>query len=138
MPTIVMAKQERAVEPILKKKAFAFLEKLSTSDELPGLHIEPIVNSADPRVRTGRVDDGYRAVLFKIADKSAVTYVFHGIWPHDEAIREAERTTLRVNPVSGIAEIRRVEPAAAPAPEKPAVPKPEPEAPHAPDSLLTA
>ena len=86
MPTIVMAKQERAVEPILKKKAFAFLEKLSTSDELPGLHIEPIVNSADPRVRTGRVDDGYRAVLFKVAQGDSIVYVFHGIFPHDKAI----------------------------------------------------
>ena len=50
----------------LKKKAFAFLEKLSTDDTAPGLHIEPIVNSADPRVRTGRVDQGFRAVLHKI------------------------------------------------------------------------
>ncbi|MCK0114018.1 AAA family ATPase [Ornithinimicrobium sp. F0845] len=147
MPTIVMAKQERAVEPILKKKAFAFLEKLSSDDTLPGLHIEPIVNSADPRVRTGRVDDGYRAVLFKIADKDAVTYVFHGIWPHDDAIREAERTTLRVNPISGIAEIRRVEvPAAETAAATGAAPEPSVTSPTpspmaevpAKDSLLTA
>lgn len=142
MPTIVMAKQDRPVEPTLKKKAFAFLEKLSTDDTLPGLHIEPIVNSVDPRVRTGRVDDGYRAVLFKIADKETVTYVFHGIYPHDEAIREAQRTTLRVNPVSGIAEIRRVEPDAVPEPttavERPeARPEPQPEV-TARTSLLAA
>lgn len=145
MPTIVMAKQERPVEPILKKKAFAFLEKLSTDDTLPGLHIEPIVNSADTRVRTGRVDDGYRAVLFKITDQGTVTYVFHGIWPHDEANRVAERTTLRVNPVSGIAEIRTVEPRAASAETSAAAPTTAPEpAPATPEverpehSLLTA
>ena len=149
MPTIVMAKQERPVEPILKKKAFAFLEKLSTDDTLPGLHIEPIVNSADPRVRTGRVDDGYRAVLFKISDQHTVTYVFHGIWPHDEAIREAERTTLKVNPVTGIAEIRRVDVPSPPSDERarathvPAAPaEPDSEVPEtevpAQDSLLAA
>lgn len=140
MPTIVMAKQERPVEPILKKKAFAFLEKLGTNDALPGLHIEPIVGSADPRVRTGRVDDGYRAVLFKITDKDTSTYVFHGIWPHDEANKIAERTTLRVNPVSGIAEIRTVEAPATPEVEKPAAAAtatPAPEVPQR-DSLLAA
>lgn len=124
MPTIVMTKQENRVDPTLKKKAFAFLEKLAADDTLPGLHIEPIVNSVDPRVRTGRVDQGYRAVLFKITDEHTSTYVFHGIWPHDEAIREAENTTLRVNPVTGIAEIRRVETAE---PARAETPHPAPE-----------
>ncbi|WP_299449203.1 3'-5' exonuclease [uncultured Serinicoccus sp.] len=113
MPTIVMAKQERPLEPVMKKKAYAFLEKLSEDDTRPGLHIEPIVNAADERVRTGRVDQGYRAVLFKITTADTSTYVFHGIWPHDEAIKIAERTSLRLNPISGIAEIRTIEPAAA-------------------------
>lgn len=111
MPTIVMAKQERPLEPVMKKKAFAFLEKLSNDDTQLGLHIEPIVNAADARVRTGRVDQGYRAVLFKVTTEGTTTYVFHGIWPHDEANRVAERTVLKVNPISGIAEIRTVEPA---------------------------
>ena len=33
------------------------------------------------------------------------------IWPHDDAIAMAKKTTLTVNPVNGIAEIRVVEPA---------------------------
>ncbi len=52
----------------MKKKAFAFLEKLAEDDTLPGLHVEPIAHSADPRARTGRVDDFYRAVLFRIPE----------------------------------------------------------------------
>lgn len=128
MPTIVMAKQERPLEPVLKKKAYAFLEKLSEDDTRPGLHIEPISNATDERVRTGRVDQGYRAVLFKITTADTSTYVFHGIWPHDEAIRVAERTMLRVNPISGIAEIRTVEPAARETPQPAATPSSPPPA----------
>ena len=145
MPTLIWSKVKDGLDPSKKKQAYAFFEKLQESDELPGLHIEPIVNSADTRVRTGRVDDGYRAVLFKITDQGTVTYVFHGIWPHDEANRVAERTTLRVNPVSGIAEIRTLEPRAASAETSDAAPTtaPEPtsatpETERSEDSLLTA
>lgn len=109
MPTIVMTKLASKLDPSIRKKAFAFLEKLSENDTTPGLHIEPITNSADARVRTGRVDQFYRAVLFKIPGVDDTTYVFHGIWPHDDAIAVAKKTVLSLNPVNGVAEIRVVE-----------------------------
>ncbi len=118
MPSFIMSKPASKLEPAIKKKAYAFLEKLTEDDTAPGLHIEPIRNSADPRVRTGRVDQGYRAVLFKVVTGTAVTYVFHGIWPHDEAIRIAQTTTLKVNPVNGIAEILTVQPQAPAEPDQ--------------------
>jgi superfamily I DNA/RNA helicase len=118
MPTIVMSKLASRLDPSVRKKAFAFLEKLTDNDTTPGLHIEPIANSADPRVRTGRVDQSYRAVLFKIPAVDDTTYVFHGIWPHDDAIEVARKTVLRLNPVNGVAEIRIVEPRPAPAPRR--------------------
>lgn len=105
MPTIIMTKPASKLDPAIKKKAYAFLEKLGDDDTAPGLHIEPIVHSADPRVRTGRVDQSYRAVLFKVPQDQSVVYVFHGIWPHDEAIEVASNTVLKLNPVNGIAEI---------------------------------
>lgn len=107
--TIIMAKAANKLEASMKKKAYAFLEKLAEDDAAPGLHIEPIKNSVDKKVRTGRVDDGFRAVLFKLTDGGSNTYVFHGIWPHDDAITVAGKTTLTVNPVNGVAEIRVVE-----------------------------
>jgi superfamily I DNA/RNA helicase len=116
MPTIVMTKVASKLDPSVKKKAYTFLEKLAEDDSLPGLHIEPINHSADPRVRTGRVDQFYRAVLFKIPNGGDTTYVFHGIWPHDDAIGVAKTTVLRVNPVNGVTEIRTVRPDLAPAP----------------------
>jgi hypothetical protein len=108
MPTIIMSKPASKLEPALKKKAYAFLEKLGENDTSPGLHIEPIANSADDKVRTGRVDQSYRAVLFRVPGQSEPMYVFYGIWPHDEAIAVAKKTRLALNPVNGVTEITTV------------------------------
>lgn len=117
MPTIVMTPNMTKIDGALKKKAWAFIEKLSTGDDTPGLHIEPIKNSVDPRVRTGRVDQQYRAVLFKVQGSGTEAYyVLHGVWNHDEAIVIAEKSRLSLNPVNGVLELVRedVEPVAAP------------------------
>src|ERR1700733_12293009 len=105
MPTIIMSKPASKLEPSLKKKAYAFLEKLGEDDTSPGLHIEPIANSADDKVRTGRVDQSFRAVLFRVPGTDQPAYEFYGIFPHDEAIAVAKRTRLKLNPVNGVAEI---------------------------------
>lgn len=114
MPYIMMTPSVNKLEPAVKKKAFAFLEKLGASDATPGLHIEPLNDVVDSRVRTGRVDIAYRAVLFKVQGTGDdAHYVFVGIWHHDEAISIARRTRLTINPVNGVAElIRESEPSA--------------------------
>jgi len=56
MANIIMSKLAGKLDASVKKKAYVFLEKLSEDDTAPGLHIEPITNSADDKVRTGRVD----------------------------------------------------------------------------------
>jgi hypothetical protein len=56
MPTIIMTKWPVKLDNSVRAKAMSFLQKLSTDDTTPGLHVEPIHNSADSRVRTGRVD----------------------------------------------------------------------------------
>ena len=132
MPTIIMSKPASKLEPSLKKKAYAFLEKLGGDDTSPGLHIEPISHSADEKVRTGRVDQFYRAVLFRVPSKGEPMYVFYGIWPHDEAITVAKKTRLAMNPVNGVTEITTVAEAPPPvqlvsqAPAQPAAPPPVP------------
>jgi superfamily I DNA/RNA helicase len=86
-------------------KIMTFMSKLSENDESPGLHIEKMNNPADQRARTGRVDGGLRAVLFRLdipgADR---TYVYAGTWKHDEAIRRARTQILRRNPINGVTE----------------------------------
>ena len=108
MAIIIMSKPASKLEPSLKKKAYAFLEKLGEDDTSPGLHIEPIAHSADDKVRTGRVDQFYRAVLFRVPSSDEPAYVFYGIWPHDDAIAVAKKTRLALNPVNGVTEITTV------------------------------
>src|SRR5690625_2530815 len=107
MPQIILGpSQTKKIDGSVKKAGFAFLEKLAEDDTRPGLNIEPIVGSADPRVRTGRVNDFYRAVLFKVQGQGEEAhYVFMGILAHDDAIDFAKRARLKVNPVNGIAEL---------------------------------
>ncbi|WP_040160243.1 3'-5' exonuclease [Mobilicoccus massiliensis] len=108
MPTLIWSKVKDGLDPSMKKKAYAFFEKLQESDQLPGLHIEPIVGSDDSRVRTGRVDDNFRCVLFKLTSTDEPFYVIHGVWPHDKANSIAERVKLSMNPINGVPEVERV------------------------------
>ena len=111
MPTLVMSGKapHKLADGQLKKKAWTFLEKLQEDDTTPGLHIEPINGAVDPRVRTGRVDEFWRAVLFKLAGQDDTHYVFHGIWPHDDAITIAKKVTLRQNPINGMPVIEELD-----------------------------
>ncbi len=116
MPLLVMANMQQKLEKVVQLKLFAFMAKLQADDTLPGLHIEPIVNSADPRARTGRIDQKLRAVLYKIEVPSGpTTYVCAGVYEHDEGTEIAKSQVLRVNPVNGVTEL-----IAAPAPVVPA------------------
>lgn len=110
MPQIILGPQQYApkkqVDGSVRSKAYNFLAKLAEDDTLPGLHIEPIVRAIDPRVRTGRVDDFWRAVLFKVqGQEQEAIYVYLGVWPHDAATEFAVKAQLKVNPVNGIAEL---------------------------------
>ena len=112
MATILLpsskTKDATTKDPSLKAKIGPFISKLSTMTTSSGLHLEPIRGSRDRRVRTARVTDFYRAVLFELAADGEVVYVIHGIWPHDEAIKIAESVTVHVNPRNGITEVVNV------------------------------
>lgn len=112
MATILLpsskTKDANAKDPSLRAKIGPFISKLSTMTTSSGLHLEPIRGSRDRRVRTARVTDFYRAVLFELAADGEVVYVIHGIWPHDEAIKIAESVTVHVNPRNGITEVVNV------------------------------
>lgn len=133
--SVIITKSVSKLEPAIRAKAYSFLEKLNENDALPGLHIEPIQNSVDSRVRTGRVDQGYRAVLFQLTTPHSVDYVLHGIWQHDDAIAVAKKVRLTLNPVSGVPEIiGSSEDAAVPAPPTSPTQPPSSAAPTEPDT----
>jgi hypothetical protein len=79
MPTIIMTKWPVKLDGSVRSQAMEFLQKLSTDDTTPGLHVEPIANSADPRVRTGRVSQFWRAVMFRLDGNGEHHYVIHGV-----------------------------------------------------------
>lgn len=108
MPAVTFAntKQPKHGNDV-KAKIFTFIDKLTASDATPGLHIEPINGSVDPRARTGRVDIHLRAVLFRIDPPEGEThYIYAGTWNHDEGTEKAKTLTLHVNPVNGVLELR--------------------------------
>lgn len=108
MANLVIASNSKGLSKLdgsVKNKVYDFFEKLAADDTQPSLHIEPLHVALDPRVRTGRVDLHYRAVLFRVDDKSSgPTYIYMGTWGHDDAIKLAEKATLRVNPINGTLE----------------------------------
>ncbi|MFC8528707.1 3'-5' exonuclease [Nocardia sp. NPDC057227] len=108
MALVVLATNNKSMPKLdgsIKNKVYDFFEKVRADDTLPGLHIEPIRGAVDARVRTGRVDLNYRAIMFRIDGKSVeTTYIYLGTWKHDEANQLAEKSILRVNPVNGVLE----------------------------------
>lgn len=104
MPIVVwQTLKEPKHTPVVKAKIQTFLSKLQQDDTSPGLHIEPIHHSQDPRVRTGRVDDFWRALLFRFDPPgSDPVYVYAGTWEHDKAIAKAKVTVARQNPVNSL------------------------------------
>lgn len=128
MPLITMAVHKQPKhEKDVKAKIHTFLEKLGESDATPGLHIEPINGSVDPRARTGRVDLSLRAVLFRIDPPGGDThYIYAGTWKHDEGTEKAKTLSLHVNPVNGVLELRDAVAAVEPSVSIPAVAGPTP------------
>ncbi|WP_068403110.1 UvrD-helicase domain-containing protein, partial [Kribbia dieselivorans] len=125
MAHIVLGPQQHApdVDSAVRAKAYNFLAKLQKDDTVPGLHIEPIKRAVDSRVRTGRVDHFWRAVMFRVVGDEPV-YVYLGVWPHDDAITFAQRARLAVNPVNGIAELLIADASAQASDSEPARPEP--------------
>jgi len=101
-------------------KILAFMSKLSEDDTSGGLRIEKMVNPADDRARTGRVDQGLRAVLYRLdVPGEDRTYVYAGTWEHDVAIARARTHVLHRNPINGVTEfIDASAPSFAPGKEK--------------------
>ncbi|MCM2422135.1 UvrD-helicase domain-containing protein [Streptomyces sp. RKAG293] len=70
-----------------------------------GLHLESVVSSRDPRMRTIRVDDGLRIVLLAPDDGSDLFVLVHVV-SHDKAYSWAKRRLYTVNAVTRCLEVR--------------------------------
>lgn len=106
MATIIFQEISSGLDNSVRDKAYAFLKKLQTDDTTKGLHVEPINNSVDPRFRTARVNDQYRACLFKVqAPGLSTTYIYLGTFNHDDAIAMARTKRLEYDPVIGVTQV---------------------------------
>lgn len=82
------------------------LKKLRANREMAGLHVEPIHQAADDRIRSIRVTRQYRILAFELSRAGDPFWLVEGVYDHDDAYRVARSLYLRVNPVSGSTEIR--------------------------------
>lgn len=106
MPEVTLSKtDDHKLDKAVQAKVLSFLMKLREDDSAYGLRIKKLEQQKDPRARTGRVDDSWRAVLFCLDHAGERTYVYAGTYEHDEAIERARTRVLRTNPVTHVAEI---------------------------------
>ena len=105
---VIMSKEFRRdldVDGSMKGKAWDFVMKLGQDADLTGLDVKKPKGAADRRVRTARVDDNFRAVLFAVGDEHEPMWLLAAIKKHDDAYRHAETLTLTVNPANGAMEV---------------------------------
>lgn len=102
MAPVTISMHRPDIDPTVRKQTMDFLTKLADDPTSPGLNVEPVVAAVDPRVRTGRVNKQYRAVMFELTGKDMHHFVFEGVYNHDDAYDRAVKIRLEVNPVNGI------------------------------------
>lgn len=107
MPNIVMTKlKNQPKDKSVRLKIFDFLEKLAEDDSTYGLRVKKMNQAVDPRARTARIDQSWRAVLYLLEDKHQErTWVFAGAWQHDVAIERARTLKVNLNEVNGAVEL---------------------------------
>jgi UvrD/REP helicase N-terminal domain/UvrD-like helicase C-terminal domain len=101
-----------------QKKVREFTEKFKKDPTPASINYEKIYNVKDPRVRTVRIDQKYRAIILH-PDEGDV-YVLVWVDNHDEAMAWAENRTFDVNPYSGALQVFNVVEAEKAIPPKPA------------------
>jgi hypothetical protein len=82
-----------------QKKVREFTRKFQANPTLASINYEPIHDTRDPRVRTVRIDQTYRAVVLH-PDKGA-DYVLVWVDHHDKAMAWARAKEFATNPATG-------------------------------------
>jgi superfamily I DNA/RNA helicase len=95
----------------IQSKTSAFIQKFKQMPTSSGLNYESIQNTADPNLKSLRVDQTYRAIVRK--PDSGNAYLLLWVDKHDDAYAWAQRRMCKVNPESGALQIIDVEAASA-------------------------
>jgi hypothetical protein len=107
----------------VRERVGDLMRKFRADSSLRGLNLEKPTRSADPRSRTVRVDQQYRAVV--VAPEEGDAYLLMGVFNHDDAYDWCARNRIGVNATTGAIEVEDVTALAAAqangrAPEEPA------------------
>lgn len=79
----------------IRKKARDFVEKFRRDPTSSAINYEKIERAKDPKVRSVRIDQGYRAIV--VAPPAGDVFMLVWVDKHDEAYRWAERRVFEVN-----------------------------------------
>jgi hypothetical protein len=89
----------------IRKKAREFVEKFRRDPTSNAINYERIERARDPKVRSVRVDQCYRAIV--VAPTAGDVYILVWVDKHDEAYRWAEKRVFEVN-ARGAVEVYQV------------------------------
>ena len=81
----------------------SLIAKFEANPRAPALHYEPVRSAKDPRIRSLRVDQDYRAIVLR--PKTGDTHVLLWADKHDRAYEWASRHKCDVNPETGALQI---------------------------------
>lgn len=98
IPADAFGKAYAALDGAIQQQVLSFMMKVQRDPDSNGLNIKTPQNVRDRRVRTGRVNDDYRAVMMH---HSARLYYLVSVLPHDEAYRLAQNIVFDINKVTG-------------------------------------
>lgn len=96
-------KSQSHLDGSMKSRVLDFIVKLQQNPDSPGLQLKSPQGVADSRVKVGRVNDFYRAVVVELPHGTG--YVLAAVRPHDDAYDYAGRLRFGVNEVTGALEV---------------------------------
>jgi mRNA-degrading endonuclease RelE of RelBE toxin-antitoxin system len=91
----------------MQKKVYDLIRKFEEDSTQASLHLEPIEMARDPKVRSARVGDDYRAIV--IAPQRGDTYLLMHVDHHDEAYRWCKNKRFEAHGALGTLQVFDVE-----------------------------
>lgn len=117
-------KRMTALPASVQTKGLEFMLKFQTDPRSPGINYETIHSAKDKNLRSVRIDQAYRGIIFR-APKDNV-FVWLHVDKHDDAYAWATKRKMSINPVNGALTLTNVsfveetvQRTAAPAPSEP-------------------
>lgn len=99
----LFTRASRDLDGSVRARVLDFITKLQHDPSAPGLDLKRPEGAVDPRVRTARVNDFWRAVLFELP--AGAGFVLASVKPHNDAYRYAETLRMQVNEATGALEL---------------------------------